>query len=94
VIIPFSGSTDKILRTVGMRKKDREVVVESGGSPQEHELEAGVSSTSLDRDVAIKLVGVHAQEIDPLVEKRVLRKMDWFLMPAMITGASFVELDN
>lgn len=35
------------------------------------------SSVSLDKDVAIGLVGEHAREIDPLVEAKVLRKIDW-----------------
>lgn len=48
--------------------------------------ESGASSLSLDKDVAIGLVGEHAREIDPEVEKRVLRKIDWFLIPAMIVG--------
>lgn len=45
------------------------------------------SSISLDKDVAIGLVGEHAREIDPAVEAKVLRKIDWFLIPAMIVGA-------
>jgi hypothetical protein len=44
------------------------------------------SSTSLDKDEAIHLVGEHAREIDPVVEARVLRKIDLFLIPAMIVG--------
>lgn len=54
------------------------------GSPLDAEF--GASLFSLDRDVAIKLVGEHAREIDPMVEKRVLRKIDLFLIPAMIVG--------
>jgi MFS family permease len=49
---------------------------------------SGTSSLSLDKDVAIGLVGEHAQEIDPEAEKRVLRKIDMFLIPAMIVGMS------
>lgn len=50
--------------------------------------ESGASSLSLrEKDVAIGLVGEHAREIDPEIEKRVLRKIDWFLIPAMIVGA-------
>lgn len=48
------------------------------------EPESSASSVSLDKDVAIALVGTQAQEIDPVVEKRVLRKIDLFLIPAMI----------
>ncbi|KAF2194484.1 hypothetical protein K469DRAFT_547657 [Zopfia rhizophila CBS 207.26] len=48
--------------------------------------ESGGSLLSLDKDVAIGLVGEHAQEIGKEVETRVLRKIDWFLVPAMIVG--------
>lgn len=37
------------------------------------------SSISLDKDVAIGLVGEHAREIDPAVEAQVLRKIDWYV---------------
>jgi hypothetical protein len=37
-------------------------------------------------DIAIGLVGEHAQEIDPDMEARVLWKIDWFLIPTMIVG--------
>lgn len=55
------------------------------------EPESGTSSLSLDKDVAIGLVGEHAHEIDPMVEARVLRKIDWFLIPAMIVGESTIS---
>lgn len=58
--------------------------VAAHGSPLEPE--SGASSISLDKDVAIKLVGEHGQEIDPELEKRVLRKIDLFLIHAMIVG--------
>lgn len=35
---------------------------------------------------AMDLVGEEARSIDPSVEKRVLRKIDLFLMPAMVIG--------
>lgn len=47
---------------------------------------ASGASSMMDKDVAIKLVGEHAQDIDPEVEARVLGKIDWFLIPAMIVG--------
>jgi hypothetical protein len=53
--------------------------------------ESGASSLSLEKDVAIGLVGEHAREIDPEIEKRVLRKIDWFLIPAMIVGMYIVN---
>jgi hypothetical protein len=48
--------------------------------------ESAATSLSLDKDIAIGLVGEHARDIDPEVEKRVLRKIDLFLIPAMIVG--------
>jgi hypothetical protein len=55
--------------------------------PSEHrDPEYSVSQVSLEKDVAIGLVGEHAREIDPAVEAKVLRKIDWFLIPAMIVG--------
>src|SRR4051794_30289069 len=48
--------------------------------------ESGGSLLSLDKDVAVGLVGEHAQEIDKEVETRVLRKIDRFLIPAMVVG--------
>jgi hypothetical protein len=51
--------------------------------------EYNASSISLEKDVALGLVGEHAQDIDPEVEARVVRKIDWFLIPAMIVGMHF-----
>lgn len=45
-------------------------------------------------DVALGLVGLHAQPIDPLVEARVVRKIDYFLIPAMIVGYGMVYYDK
>lgn len=47
---------------------------------------SGATSVSQEKDVAIGLVGEQARDIDPEVEARVLRKIDWFLIPAMIVG--------
>jgi hypothetical protein len=63
---------------------DQEKGVDSMASPPDADM--GASSVSLDRDDAAKLVGEHAQAIDPEVEARVLKKIDWFLIPAMIVG--------
>ncbi|KAF1914510.1 allantoate transport protein [Ampelomyces quisqualis] len=52
------------------------------------------SSPSLEQDVALGLVGEHAQDIDPAVEARVLKKIDWFLIPAMIVGYGLVYYDK
>jgi hypothetical protein len=53
-----------------------------------HDPESALNPASTDKDIAINLVGEHAQEIDPEIEARVLRKIDWFLIPAMIVGMS------
>ena len=39
-----------------------------------------------EKDVALAMVSDVAQEIDPVVAKRVLRKIDLYLMPAMLIG--------
>ena len=44
------------------------------------------SIDSGEKDVALAFVGEHAQAIDPEVEKRVVRKIDLFLIPAMVIG--------
>jgi len=53
-----------------------------------HDAETALDPTAIDKDIAINLVGEHAQDIDPAIEARVLRKIDWFLIPAMIVGTS------
>ncbi|KAF2266471.1 MFS general substrate transporter [Lojkania enalia] len=65
-------------------------------SPPEnrHDPPSEPSSLSLDKDIAIGLVGEHAREIDPVVEARVLRKIDSFLIPAMICGYGLVYYDK
>jgi hypothetical protein len=51
-----------------------------------HDPDSGATAMSTDKDVAINLVGESAQDIDPETEAKVLRKIDWFLIPAMIVG--------
>lgn len=48
--------------------------------------EQGSRVVPSDKDVALALVGDHAQHIDQAVEARVVRKIDFFLIPAMIIG--------
>ncbi|CAG8954995.1 hypothetical protein HYFRA_00008684 [Hymenoscyphus fraxineus] len=47
-----------------------------------------------DQDVAITMVGEHRQELDPAAEARVVRKIDFFLIPAMIILYGFVYYDK
>lgn len=44
------------------------------------------ANISSEKDAALALVSDVAQEINPLIEKRVLRKIDLFFMPAMLIG--------
>jgi hypothetical protein len=46
------------------------------------------------QDIAIAIVGEHNHAIDPAVEARVVRKIDWFLVPAMIIGYGLVYYDK
>ncbi|TVY22195.1 putative transporter [Lachnellula hyalina] len=46
------------------------------------------------QDIAIAIVGVHSHAIDPAVEARVVRKIDWYLVPAMILGYGLVYYDK
>lgn len=41
---------------------------------------------STEKDAALAVVSDVAQEIDPVVAKRVLRKIDIYFMPAMLIG--------
>lgn len=54
---------------------------------------AATTATAQD-DVALAVVGELAQDIDPVVEARVLRKIDLFLIPAMIVGYGMVYYDK
>lgn len=47
-----------------------------------------------DKDVAIAIVGEHRHAIDPAVEARVVRKIDLFLIPAMVVGYGLVYYDK
>ncbi|KAI4593377.1 hypothetical protein KJ359_009908 [Pestalotiopsis sp. 9143b] len=50
---------------------------------QSFESEAGSTA----KDVAIQMVGEKSHAIDPAVAARAVRKIDWFLIPAMTIGA-------
>jgi hypothetical protein len=43
-------------------------------------------SGDADKDEAIAMVGVERHAIDPVVTARAVKKIDWFLIPAMIFG--------
>lgn len=48
----------------------------------------------LEKDIAAAIVPEHAQEIDPVAEGRVLRKIDMFLIPLMWIGYGLVYYDK
>lgn len=52
---------------------------------------AASATAPADKDVAWAIVSEEAGEIDPAVEKRVLRKIDAFFMPAMLIGLSYLS---
>ncbi|KAL9045747.1 MAG: hypothetical protein Q9214_001263 [Letrouitia sp. 1 TL-2023] len=52
------------------------------------------SPISLEKDVAATIVPEYAQEIDPVAEGRVLRKIDLFLIPLMWVGYGLVYYDK
>jgi hypothetical protein len=45
-------------------------------------------------DAGLAVVSDVAQEIDPVVGKRVLRKIDRYFMPAMLIGYGLVYYDK
>ncbi len=55
--------------------------------------EAATSAQS-DQDDAIAMVGEQPNAIDPVVEARVVRKIDWFLIPAMIVGCELSPVSS
>lgn len=62
--------------TASSVRENGAAAVDSGGSKEV----ASIATPTMD------LVGEEARSIDPSVEKRVLRKIDLFLMPAMVIG--------
>lgn len=53
-----------------------------------------VAGSPAGQDVAFAIVGEHRQEIDPAIEARVVRKIDLFLIPAMIVMYGLVYYDS
>lgn len=43
-----------------------------------------------DKDVAIAMVGEEGHVVDPIVVQRAVRKIDWFLIPAMTVGCELI----
>lgn len=52
------------------------------------------STDSFEKDIAATIVPEQAQDIDPEIERRVLRKVDLWLIPWMWIGYGFVYYDK
>lgn len=48
------------------------------------------SAVSDEKDIATAIVGEHRHAIDPAIKARVVRKIDWFLIPPMSIGYGLV----
>lgn len=56
------------------------------GEDQTPQTEANVPPAAAGKDEAIAMVGEEQHTFDPAVAARAVRKIDWFLIPAMIVG--------
>ncbi|RYP52212.1 hypothetical protein DL769_010707 [Monosporascus sp. CRB-8-3] len=54
----------------------------------------GPETDSGEKDVAMQMVGTESHAIDPVVAARAVRKIDWFLIPAMMFGYGLVYYDK
>lgn len=52
------------------------------------------ASAEADQDIAMTLVGAHHHTTDPAITRRAVRKIDWFLIPAMTIGYGLVYYDK
>jgi hypothetical protein len=50
---------------------------------------ANHDSASSAKDEAIAMVGEQEHALDPVIVARAVRKIDWFLIPAMIFGCAY-----
>lgn len=53
-----------------------------------------IQDVDKDKDIAIAMVGEHRVPVDPAAERRVVRKIDLFLIPTMIVGYGLVYYDK
>lgn len=61
---------------------------------QSANVEDETTSLSTEDDLAAAIVPEHAQQLDPHIERRVLRKIDLYLIPFMWIGYGFVYYDK
>ena len=71
------------------------MALESGKSKDKHEHAQDDSSIdSFEKDLAATIVPEHAQQVDIVAERRILRKIDLYLIPWMWIGYGFVYYDK
>jgi hypothetical protein len=60
-----------------------------------HDGEKKTSVSSIgEKDTALQVLSEDAQPVDEAIAKRVLRKIDYFFMPAMLIGYGMVYYDK
>lgn len=73
---------------------EQTIEVEKAPAPPQ-EISADVENVAgFDKDIAVAIVGERRHDINPAVEARVVRKIDWFLIPAMSIGYGLVYYDK
>ena len=89
----LSTSPSKLPNNSKMRS---EPAIESEKAPSSpRDISAGIENPrGFDKDIAAAIVGERRQVVDPTVEARVVRKIDWFLVPAMSVGYGLVYYDK
>jgi hypothetical protein len=63
-------------------------IMTSSAAPEKYIARASETLSAVGKDVAIQMVGEESHSIDPAVAARAIRKIDWFLIPAMTVGVS------
>ncbi len=71
-----------------------ETAGDESGKPRLTPHHDGMSVESFEKDLAAAIVSDHAREFDPATERRVLRKIDLYLIPWMWLGYGFVYYDK
>jgi len=65
-----------------------------GHPSQPSNAEDETTSLSTEDDLAAAIVPDHAQQLDPQIQRQVLRKIDLYLIPFMWIGYGFVYYDK
>ena len=68
--------------------------LEQAHEDEKRVVEDETTSISTEDDIAAAILPDQAQVIDPRLERRVVRKIDFFLIPVMWIGYGFVYYDK